>query len=68
MSAIGWPNRGDNMDTDRFSILCHLIITMTVLLIYVFTGQGDVTMQTVVTIVVGYWFGSMGTGAIKKNH
>lgn len=55
------------MNTERFSILSHLIITMTVLLIYTFVGRNDVTMQTVVTIVIGYWFGSMGASTIKRS-
>lgn len=51
-------------------IASHLIITLAVLLVYVYTlytGADDETLKTVLTVIVGYWFGSMGVTAIKKD-
>ena len=51
-------------------IASHLIITLAVLLVYVYTlytGADDETLKTVLTVIVGYWFGSMGITAIKKD-
>lgn len=61
------------MKIDRMGVyvlLSHLIITLAVLAIYgytLYTGQGDETLKTILTVIVGYWFGSMGTQAIRKN-
>ena len=51
-------------------IASHLIITIAVLLVYVYTlytGADDETLKTVLTVIIGYWFGSMGVQAIKKD-
>ena len=56
-------------DKGEIIILSHLIITLAVLGVYSFTlinGNADPTLQTVLTVIVGYWFGSMGVSAIKK--
>jgi len=53
-----------------FIITSHLIITLAVILVYfytLFTGVGDETLKTVLTVIIGYWFGSMGVTSIKKN-
>lgn len=50
-------------------LMSHLIITLVVLGIYGYTlhsGQGDETLKTILTVIVGYWFGSMGAQAIRK--
>ena len=50
-------------------LLSHLLITLSFIGVYVFTlqaGQEDETIKTILTVIVGYWFGSMGTDAIKK--
>lgn len=58
------------MRIDRMGVLVlmsHLIITLCVLAIYGYTlhsGQGDETLKTILTVIVGYWFGSMGASAI----
>lgn len=55
---------------DRMGVLVlmsHLIITLVILVIYAYTlhtGQGDETLKTILTVIVGYWFGSMGANAI----
>lgn len=51
-----------------FIITSHLIITLAVLVVYtitLFNGDVDPTLQTVLTVIVGYWFGSMGLSSIK---
>ncbi len=58
--------------TDRMGVLLlmsHLIITLAFVVIYaitIFTGQADDTLRTILTVIVGYWFGALGNDAIKK--
>jgi len=50
-------------------LMAHLIITLVVLGIYGYTlhaGNGDETLKTILTVIVGYWFGSMGREALRK--
>lgn len=50
-------------------ITSHLIITLVVLAIYgvtLYTGNGDETLKTVLTVIIGYWFGAMGKDYITK--
>ena len=50
-------------------LMSHLIITLVILAIYGYTlhtGQGDETLKTILTVIIGYWFGSMGANAIRK--
>lgn len=60
------------MKIDRMGVLVlmsHLIITLVILGIYGYTlhtGQGDETLKTILTVIIGYWFGSMGATAIRK--
>lgn len=60
------------MKIDKMGVLVlmsHLIITLVILAIYGYTlhtGQGDETLKTILTVIVGYWFGSMGATAIRK--
>jgi hypothetical protein len=60
------------MKIDRMGVLVlmsHLIITLVILAIYGYTlhtGQGDETLKTILTVIIGYWFGSMGAQAIRK--
>lgn len=60
------------MKIDRMGVLVlmsHLIITLVILAIYGYTlhtGQGDETLKTILTVIVGYWFGSMGASALRK--
>lgn len=51
-----------------YVLLSHLIITLAIICVYCYTlvtGQGDETLKTILTVIVGYWFGSMGVNAIK---
>lgn len=60
------------MKIDRmgvFVLMSHLIITLVILGIYGYTlhtGNGDETLKTILTVIIGYWFGSMGVTAIRK--
>jgi hypothetical protein len=64
-------NGGFKMKVDRMGVLVlmsHLIITLAVIAIYAYTlhtGNGDETLKTILTVIVGYWFGSMGSNAIR---
>lgn len=57
---------------DRMGVLVlmsHLVITLVVLGIYgwsLASGTGDETLKTILTVIIGYWFGSMGSAAIRK--
>jgi hypothetical protein len=61
------------MKIDRMGVLIlmsHLIITLAIVGIYAYTvisGHGDETLRTVLTVIIGYWFGSMGATAIRSN-
>lgn len=53
-----------------YVLVSHLVITLAIVAVYsytVFTGKGDATLQTILTVIIGYWFGSMGTSAIRPN-
>lgn len=60
------------MKIDKMGVLIlmsHLIITLVILGIYGYTlhtGTGDETLKTILTVIIGYWFGSMGVAAIRK--
>lgn len=62
----------NELNIDRmgvFVLMSHLIITLTILGIYgytLYTGHADETLKTVLTVIVGYWFGSMGATALRK--
>jgi len=57
---------------DRMGVLLlmsHLIITLVVLSLYafaMFNGHEDDTLRTILTVIVGYWFGAMGKDAINQ--
>jgi hypothetical protein len=59
------------MKLDRmgvFVLMSHLIITLAILGIYgytLYTGHADETLKTILTVIVGYWFGSMGVTALR---
>lgn len=61
------------LKVDRMGVmvlLSHLIITLVILGIYgftLYTGNGDETLKTILTVIIGYWFGSMGVNAIRPN-
>lgn len=50
-------------------LMSHLIITLAFIAVYTYTlfaGQEDDTLRTILTVIVGYWFGAMGKDAIKR--
>lgn len=52
-----------------YIIMSHLIITLAFIGVYAYTlasGQEDSTIRTILTVIVGYWFGAMGQEQIKK--
>lgn len=55
---------------DRMGVLIlmsHLIITLAFIVIYafaMFNGHADDTLRTILTVIVGYWFGAVGKEAI----
>lgn len=52
-----------------YIIMAHLLITLAFIGVYAYTlatGQQDETLRTILTVIVGYWFGAMGKEQIKK--
>jgi len=52
-----------------FILASHLIITLAFIGVYAYTiisGQEDDTLRTILTVIVGYWFGAMGKDAITQ--
>lgn len=50
-------------------LMSHLIITLTFIGVYAYTlfnGQVDDTLRTIITVIVGYWFGAMGKDTIRR--
>lgn len=50
-------------------LLAHLLITLVLIggyLYTVLTGAPDVTLQNIINIVVGYWFGALGADKMKQ--
>lgn len=60
------------VEIDRMGVYilsAHLVITLTIILVYAYTlfsGQTDETLKTILTVIVGYWFGSMGLQSNKQ--
>lgn len=49
-------------------VMAHLLITLSILGVYAVTlyhGTPDTTLQNLLLIVGGYWFGAMGAGMLK---
>lgn len=59
------------MKVDRMGVAIltsHLIITIAIISVYAYTlvsGVGDETLKTILTVIIGYWFGSMGVQSIR---
>lgn len=52
-----------------YILMSHLIITLAFIGVYAYTlvtGQEDETLRTILTVIVGYWFGALGKDAIRK--
>ena len=47
------------MNTEKLHIIAHLIVTMAITVLYFFTGKDDPTMQSIMLMIIGYWFGSV---------
>lgn len=52
-----------------FVLMSHLVITLSFIIIYalaMFNGHDDDTLRTILTVIVGYWFGAVGKEAIMN--
>lgn len=52
-----------------YILMAHLLITLAIIIVYAYTlysGSGDDTLKTILTVIVGYWFGSVGMDSIRK--
>ena len=50
-------------------LMSHLVITLAFIVIYavaMFNGHDDETLRTILTVIVGYWFGAVGKEAIMN--
>ena len=50
--------------------MAHVVITLCILGVYAVTlikGAPDTTLQNLLLIIGGYWFGAMGQGMMKKS-
>lgn len=60
------------MKIDRMGVyvlMSHMVITLAVIGAYLYTfhkGQPDEALKTAITIIIGYWFGAMGSQAIRS--
>jgi flagellar basal body-associated protein FliL len=60
-------------NVDRMGVLvlmAHLIITIAVLGLYAYfvhMGKDTAQIETMLLVILGYWFGAMGTSAIRPN-
>lgn len=61
----------NNMKIDKMGVMVivsHLIISLVILVIYGYTlykGMPDETLKTILTVIIGYWFGSVGMDKIR---
>jgi hypothetical protein len=49
-------------------LMSHVIITLALIMVYAYTihlGLPDQTLQNILLIMAGYWFGAMGMDKIK---
>jgi hypothetical protein len=50
-------------------LMAHLVITLTVLVIYAIgsiQGHADETLKTLLFAIIGYWFGAIGKDQLSK--
>ena len=53
-----------------YILMAHLIITLAVLIIYGFfayIGKPVTTVENMLLIIVGYWFGAMGKNSLRPD-
>ena len=66
----GVVNKMKNIDKMGVLVLMsHLVITLAFIIIYalaIFNGHDDETLRTILTVIVGYWFGAVGKEAIMN--
>lgn len=61
------------MKIDRMGVLllmAHLVITLSMLALYAFfayLGKPITTIENMLLVIVGYWFGAMGTSSIRPS-
>jgi hypothetical protein len=59
---------------DRMGVLLlmsHLLITLAMISLYgifAYLGKPVTTIENMLLVIVGYWFGAMGTSAIRPNN
>lgn len=62
------------MRIDRMGVLvlmAHLIITLAILALYGYSlhyGKPVTSIENILLVIMGYWFGSMGANAIRPNN
>lgn len=52
-------------------LLAHIIITLAIIILYGFfayIGKPLTTIENMLLIIVGYWFGAMGKNTIRPDH
>lgn len=61
------------MKIDRMGVLvlmAHLIITLAILALYGYSlhnGKPVTSIENILLVIMGYWFGSMGSNALRPN-
>lgn len=61
------------MKIDRMGVLvlmAHLVITLAIIGLYGYslhTGKPVSSIENILLIIMGYWFGSMGANALRPN-
>ena len=52
-------------------LMSHLIVTVLILVVYVafaYMGKPLTTIENMLLVIVGYWFGAIGTNAIRPSN
>lgn len=52
-------------------LMAHLVVTILMLAVYVafaYMGKPLTTIENMLLVIVGYWFGAMGTQAIRPSN
>lgn len=59
-----------NLKTGVLYVVSHLTITLFAFLlygvIYIMRGEPDPTLQNILLMIAGYWFGAMGHDVLKR--
>lgn len=60
------------MKLDKMGVLVlmsHLVVTLAIIVVYVLfahMGKPLTTIENMLLVIIGYWFGAMGTNTIRK--